>query len=110
MATNLQIQPIPLPLTLGKDGVARVGGTRVTLDTVVRAFNRGATAEEIVQQYPSLSLSDVYATISYYLQYRDEVDQYLEKRGKHAQAVKRENQKRFDQTGIRERLLARTSN
>ncbi len=107
MATTLNIQPIPLPLTLGKDGVARVGGTRVTLDTVVRAFIRGATAEEIAQQYPSLSLSDVYATISYYLQYRDEVDKYLEKRRKQAPAVKRENQKRFDQTGIRERLLAR---
>ena len=92
---------------MDKDGVARVGGTRVTLDTVVRAFMRGATAEEIAQQYPSLTLSDVYATISYYLQNRAEVETYLEKRRKHAQAVKRENQKRFDQSGIRERLLAR---
>jgi len=109
MATTLSIQPLPLPLTLGKDGVARVGGTRVTLDTVVRAFIRGATAEEIAQQYPSLSLSDVYATISYYLQNRAEVDKYLDKRKKYAQTVKRENQKRFDQTGIRERLLARNT-
>ena len=107
MATILQIQPIPLPLRLDKDGVARVGGTRVTLDTTVRAFLRGASAEEIVQQYPSLSLPDVYATISYYLQNRDDVERYLEKRGKHAQATTRENQKRFDQQGIRERLLAR---
>ena len=107
MATTLQMQPIPLPLTLGKDDIVRVSGTRVTLDTVVRAFSRGATAEEITQQYPSLSLSDVYATISYYLQNSAEVDKYFEKRRKHAQGVKRENQKRFDQTGIRERLLAR---
>ena len=108
MATTiLQIQPVPLPLKLGKDGVARVDGTRVTLDTVVRAFLRGATAEEIAQQYPSLSLLDVYTTISYYLQNTTEVDKYLERRRKHAQTVKRENQKRFDQTGIRERLLAR---
>lgn len=107
MATTLSIQPLPLPLALDKHGVARVGGTRVTLDTVVRAFTRGATAEEIAQQYPSLSLPDIYATISYYLQHRDEVEKYLEKRRKHAQAVKQENQKRFDQTGIRERLLAR---
>ena len=107
MATTLQIQPIPLPIRLSKNGVARIGGTRVTLDTVVRAFIRGATAEEITQQYPSLSLSDVYATISYYLQNTTEVDQYLQKRKKHAQVIKRENQKRFDQTGIRERLLAR---
>jgi len=107
VATTLQIQPLSIPLTLSKDGVARIGGTRVTLDTVVRAFTRGAPAEEIAQQYSSLSLSDIYATISYYLQYRDEVDKYLEKRRKHAQAVKRENQKRFDQRDIRERLLAR---
>src|SRR5512138_2797340 len=107
MATTLQIQPLTLPLTINKDGVARVGGTRVTLDTVVRAFTRGATAEEITQQYPSLSLPDVYAVLSYYLQNLDEVDKYLEKRRKHAQAVRRENQKRFDQHEIRKRLLAR---
>ena len=107
MAAFLQIRPIPLPLKLDKDGVARVGGTRVTLDTTVRAFLRGATAEEIIQQYPSLSLPDVYATISYYLQNRDGVDRYLEKRQRQAQAVKRDNQSHFDQRGIRERLLAR---
>lgn len=33
------------------DGVIRVGGTRVTLDTLVEAFNEGATAEVIAQQY-----------------------------------------------------------
>ena len=107
MATILQIQPIPLPLKLDKTGVVRVGGTRVTLDTVVRAFIRGATAEEIAQQYPSLSLPDIYATISYYLQNREDVEKYLEKRRKHAQSVKQENQGRFDQSGSRERLLAR---
>jgi uncharacterized protein (DUF433 family) len=107
MATTLQIQPVPLPLKLDKTGVVRVGGTRVTLDTAVRAFIRGATAEEIAQQYPSLALSDIYATIGYYLQYWQDVEKYLEKRQKHAQAVKRENLKRFDQSGIRERLLAR---
>lgn len=107
MAVTLNIQPISLPITLGKDGVARIGGTRVTLDTVVRAFIRGATAEEIAQQYSTLELSDIYATISYYLQNTNEVDEYLEKRQLHAQAVKAENQKRFDQSGIRERLLAR---
>jgi len=107
METTLQIQPIPLPVALDMDGVARVGGTRVTLDTVVRAFLRGATAEEIAQQYPSLSLSDIYATVSYYLQHREEVDKYLERRKKQAQTVRLENEKRFDARGIRERLLAR---
>lgn len=107
MVTTLQIQPIPLPLAIDKNGVVKVGGTRVTLDTVVKAFIRGATAEEIAQQYPSVSLSDIYSTISYYLQNRNEVDKYLAKRKKQAQTVKRENEKRLDPHGIRERLLAR---
>ena len=107
METTLQIQPIPLPVALDMDSVARIGGTRVTLDTVVHAFVRGATAEEIAQQYPSLSLSDIYATISFYLQNKYAVDKYLEQRASKAKAVREENEKRFDQSGIRERLLAR---
>jgi hypothetical protein len=50
----------PLPLEAGSDGVIRVRGTRITLDTVWGAFSDGAMAEEIVQQYPSLSLADAY--------------------------------------------------
>jgi uncharacterized protein (DUF433 family) len=89
------------------DGVARVGGTRVTLDTVVYAFNQGATAEEIVQQYSALKLADVYGAITYYLHFKAEVDAYLEQRRQQADRVRRENEARFDAAGIRERLLAR---
>jgi hypothetical protein len=46
-----------IPLAKDSLGVYRVGGTRVTLDLVVRAFHRGATAEEIVQKFPSLQLA-----------------------------------------------------
>ena len=38
-------------LTKDEHSVYRIGGTRLTLELVVRAFNRGATAEEIVQDY-----------------------------------------------------------
>ena len=89
------------------DGVVRVAGTRVTLDTLVEAFNEGATAEEITQQYPSLELGDVYAVIGYYLHNRDEVEQYLERRREQAVRVLSENEARFDPEGIRDRLLAR---
>ncbi len=104
---TLTISTEPLPLLTDRDGVVRVRGTRVTLDTVVAAFNEGATAEEIVQQYPSLQLADVYAVISYYLRSHSEVDTYLQKRQKQAEEVRRQNEARFDPQGIRERLLAR---
>ena len=96
-----------IPIETDADGVIRVAGTRVTLDTLVAAFSEGATAEEIVQQYPSLELGDVYAVIGYYLHNRAEVDRYLERRREEALRVRRENEARFDPEGIRDRLLAR---
>ena len=51
---TLAIATEPTPLELNEDGVVLVGNTRVTLDTLVAAFLEGATAEEIVEQYPSL--------------------------------------------------------
>ena len=71
---SLVIESPPVPLQTDVDGVVRVGQTRVTLDTVIGAFKEGATAEEIVWQYPTLSLADVYAVIGYYLQRQPEVE------------------------------------
>ena len=48
-----------IPLEVDPNGVIRVSKTRVTLDTIVQAFNDGATAEEIAQQYPSVPLADI---------------------------------------------------
>ena len=96
-----------VPLKCDADGVMRVGGTRVRLDTVVFAFNAGATAEEIVQQYPSLMLADVYAVLTYYLRHRSEVDGYVAARQAEAAKSRVDNEARFPAQDIRERLLAR---
>ena len=104
---SLMIEPQPVPLSRDADDVIRVGGTRITLDIVVEAFTEGATAEEIVHQYPSLQLADVYAVISYYLRQRVEIEEYLRTRRELAARVLRDNESRFDPHGIRDRLLAR---
>jgi uncharacterized protein (DUF433 family) len=96
-----------LPLAADADGVVRVRGTRVTLDTVVEAFVEGATAEQIVHQYPSLDLADIYSVIGYYLRQRSAVEAYLAQRQRAAAAVRQQNEARFDPHGIRDRLLAR---
>jgi len=106
---GLTIAHEPVPLEATSNGAVCVGGTRVTLDTVVAAFLEGATAEEIVQQYPVLALADVYAVIGYYLRHRPEVEVYLAERREAAERVRGENRARFDPTGIRARLLARRS-
>src|SRR5262245_10516090 len=58
-------------------GVLRVGGTRVMLDSVIAAFHQGHSAETVVQEYPALSLEEVYGAFAYSLGNKHEVDQYL---------------------------------
>jgi uncharacterized protein (DUF433 family) len=109
MALQETMLPKPPPLRVDGDGVVRVGGTRVTLDTVVTAYIEGATAEEIVLRYDSLRLADVHAVISYYLEHRTEVEAYLEQRHQEAEELRRQVEARTPQAGIRKRLLARRS-
>lgn len=103
----LVVHPEPVPLAIDGEGVIRVGGSRVTLDVVTSAFRAGATAEEIVQQYPTLALADVYSVLTYYLRHQEEVDGYLWSRRLEADQVRAQNEAQFNPVGIRERLLAR---
>lgn len=89
------------------DGVIRIGGTRVTLDTVVGAYRDGASAEEIARQYSSLDLADIHAVIGHYLHHRSQVEGYLAEREARAATVRRDNESQFDPIGVRDRLLAR---
>jgi uncharacterized protein (DUF433 family) len=89
-------------------GALRIGGTRVLLELVVRAFGDGATPEGIVQRYDTLSLADVYAVIAYYLRHRSAVEAYLEQRERRVQEVRqRLEAKQGDLSDIRARLQAR---
>jgi uncharacterized protein (DUF433 family) len=105
---TLLIDMEPIPLKEDGDGVIRVAQTRVTLDTVVHTYLDGAAAEEIVQQYPSLNLADVYAVISYFLRHSADVESYLQKRQTQADSVHKENENRFPAQGIRMRLATRS--
>jgi len=96
-----------VPLETNADGVVLVRGTRVPLDTVVTAFHQGATAEEIAQQYPSVSLADVYQVIGYYLRHTSELDDYLARRRQSADAVQQAIEARWPPHGFRARLLNR---
>jgi len=107
---NLATATEVIPFQVDANSIIRIGGTRVTLDTVIAAFSDGATAEEIAQQYPSLNLADVYYVIGYYLRRSSEVEAYLRQRKAQAEVVRNQNEARFDPQGIRDRLLTRRTN
>jgi uncharacterized protein (DUF433 family) len=71
-------ETIIMPLVVTEQGTIRIKGSRVSLDSIIHHFKLGATAEQIVQSFPSLSLSDVYSSIAYYLTHRQEIEVYLE--------------------------------
>ena len=104
---GLSLAAEPVPLTVWDGGVVRVGKTRIPIDTVIRAWWNGATPEQIVDDFDTLDLADVYAVIAYYLRHRAEVDSYLAERERRAAEVRRENEARWDPREMRERLLRR---
>jgi len=68
-----------VPIHADADGVVRVAGTRVTLDTIVGAFDGGATAEEIARQDSAVPLPDIYSVITDRLRHKPEVCPYIQR-------------------------------
>ena len=101
------IKAQPPPIQEDAQGVVRVGGTRVTLETIVGAYLDGDSAEEIHSSYPSVTLADIHAVLSYYLQNRQVVNRYLEEAANHSAETREENEARWPAEPLRTRLLAR---
>ena len=104
---SLVIDSDPIPLETDAHGVVRVGGTRVTLDSIVTSYRQGATAEEIAEQFPVLDLADVHATVGFYLRRCAETEAYLAEQRQQHETIRRENEARHSPDGVRERLLSR---
>jgi uncharacterized protein (DUF433 family) len=54
-----------------------VQDTRISLDSIVYAFQKGLSPESIVQSFPLLTLEQVYGAIAFYLANRADIDAYL---------------------------------
>ncbi len=99
--------PNSVPLRTDKDGVVRVGGTRVALDSIVAALHSGETAEEIVEAYPVLLPEEVRPIINYYQSHQRAVDAYVSEREREAARLREEIEAEHDSTSLRARLLTR---
>src|SRR5258708_4629912 len=77
-----------------RDGGYYIVGSRVSLDSIVYEFLRGASPESIAQSFPVLRLEEVYGAIAFYLANQKEVDDYLAARQKeYAGQLEQERQK-----------------
>lgn len=66
------------PYVKQRDGGYWVGETRISLDSVIYSFLNGESPESVAQNFPLLSLEEVYGAITFYLANRALIDTYLD--------------------------------
>ena len=99
---------LDVPLTEDAHGTWRVAGTRVNLDTLLAAFESGATPEDIVQDFPVLRLADVYAVLAYSLREPEQTAAYRARRREEAGALRAKIGYDVDAQELRTRLRMRS--
>ena len=105
----LEKQPLTLSVPLREDppGVLRVGKSRVLLELVIRAYQRGASPQEIVRVYDGLALGEVFAVLGYYLAHPTEIDDYLRRCEEEASSLRQRIDASQPAGPTKDELLAR---
>ena len=73
----MKLEPLTVPLREDAGGVWRVGKTRVTFETLWRAWKEGAGADQIAIRFASLELSDVHVVLGFALRNPLLVEAYM---------------------------------
>ena len=95
------------PLNLDSEGTIRLTGSRITFDTLMAAFKKGNSAEQIQDGFPSLSLAQIYGAIAWYLDHQAEAEDYLKEREADAEAIRQEIENQPEQAAFRETMRQR---
>ena len=82
-----------------REGGYWIKDTRISLDSIVFAFKRGASPESIKRSFPLLSLEEVYGAITFYLSHEEQIDSYLA-----------ESERKFDAESAVRRAAAHSAN
>jgi uncharacterized protein (DUF433 family) len=87
-----------------RDGVPYLTGTQTkVVEVALDQIGHGWDAEEIQEQHPHLSLSQIQSALAYYRDHQDEMDRDIEERDRRTTEILAQ----YDQTGLREKLEAR---
>jgi uncharacterized protein (DUF433 family) len=101
----------PDPYIEIREGGYYIPGSRVSLSSIISVFAEGASPETIRENFPTLTLAQVYGALAFYLNHPEECEAYLrenkrlwEELEKKAEAPSGERLKRIEEA--RQRLLA----
>lgn len=79
------------------DGAYRITDSRVSLDSVVYAWREGLSPESIRENFPVLTLEEVYGALTFYLANQAEIDTYLRLSEAEFETVRRQNSEQLRQ-------------
>ena len=71
-----------------RSGKPRIAGTRICVSDIVIWTEQGQSPDEIVTEFPHLTLADVYAALAYYHDHREEIDRQISRSERFADAMK----------------------
>ena len=86
-----------------REGNYFVRGSRVSLDSLAYGFLDGESPETIRDNFPTLTLAQIYGAIAFYLSHQAETDAYLEAKRNAFEAARR------SQTHVSSELRARVT-
>jgi uncharacterized protein (DUF433 family) len=97
-----------------RNGGYYVAGTRVSLDSVVYAYRRGESSEEIADKFQALNLHQINGAVAFYIANREIVDDYLVQQNLEFERMRQESRKKNPElyaklTAAKQELLARRS-
>ena len=77
-----------------RDGGYYIAGTRISLDSIVHAFQDGESPKGILRSFPMAGpLVRIYGAITFYLENKEKVEEYLKAQEQRWDALRREQPK-----------------
>jgi uncharacterized protein (DUF433 family) len=92
-------------IAIDSKGIARIAGSRSKVSQIA-IDHRQMSPEEIVEQYPHLTLADVHAAIAYYYEHREQIDREIEQ----GQRIVEELRPRLENQDLMTKLRQRAKN
>ena len=103
----MELKSLAVPLRID-DGAIKVADSRILLDTIVEEFENGSSPERIAADYDTLELADVYGAITYYLQHKADVMEYIRQQEQEGEELRRATEARQpDRAALTRSRLAR---
>jgi uncharacterized protein (DUF433 family) len=85
-----------------RGGKPRISGHRITVSDVAIWHERmGMSPDEIVSEYPTITLSDVHVALAYYFDHRDEIDREIRDSEEFAEKLRAGTPSIFEELGAR---------